>query len=223
MLELRGKEYDLEWQDFPPSLQRLTETYHRYKHGRTLARMVPRRRAESLIFAALEIGDAICWATKPGVFGHVYQSRRKNPTFADALQAAKAGSKRHFLNLCRCFDDLLSTRWATDALTRLDRKDRQTALDRLRKARAGLKKTQAERFFLIIYAPRYWTDSNRAGEMEALRDSLGAKLRDYNYDFTENSLRKRLKRFGIPLREFKKRRKTLAIVREKFRASFRRR
>jgi len=220
-VELRGKEYNFEWQDFPPSLQRLAKSLYRQTHGRRAYSL--RARAELLIFAALEIGDALCWATKPGVFGHVYQRRRKKPTFTDALQAAKAGSRRHFLNLCRCFDDLLSTRWATDALKHLDRKNRQTALDRLRKTRAGLKKTQAERFFLIIYVPRYWTDSNRAGKMEVLRDCLGMKTGTWNFDFTEASLRKRLKRFGVPLREFKRRRKTLASFREKFRASFRRR
>lgn len=219
MLELRGKEYDLEWQDFPPSLQRLAKSLYRQTHGVHAHSL--RTRAELWIFAALEIGDALCWATKPGVFGHAYQRRRKNPTFTDALQAAKDGNKRHFLNLCRCFYDLLSTRWAVNALKSLGREDRQTALDRLRKARAGLKKTQAERFFLIVYVPRHWTDNNRAGKMEGLCDCLGVKTGTWNFDFTESSLRKRLKRFGIPLREFKKRRKTLATFREKFRASFR--
>lgn len=215
---LRGKEYDFEWQDFPPSLQRLAKSLYRQTHGGRTYSL--RTRTELLIFAALEIGDALCWATKPSLFGHVYQRRRKNPTFTDALQAAKDGNKWHFLNLCRCFDDLLSTRWAVNSLKSLVREDRQTALDRLRKARAGLKKTQAERFFLIIYVPRHWMDSNRAGKMGGLRDCLGVKTGTWNFDFTETSLRKRLKRFDIPLREFKKRRKTLATFREKFRASF---
>jgi hypothetical protein len=59
--------------------------------------------------------------------------------------------------------------------------------------------------------------------MQALRDRLGAKVKDFNFDFTEDSLRKRLKRYGLPLRDSGERRKTFGTFREKFRASFPRR
>jgi|ERR1017187_1178405 hypothetical protein len=211
-IELRGKQYDFDWRDFSPSLQHSAEQLFRMEHRRR--RYGPRTRTELLIFTALEIGDAICWATKPGVFGHVYM-RTPKPTFTDALQLAKAGDKRHFLNLCRCFHDLLSTAWGLDALNRLGRRDRQIALDRLRKAGVGLKKTQGERFFLIIYVPRYWSDNDRAGKMKELLNAIGGKLRSWYFVYSEASLRKRLKRYGIPLREFQKRRKTVAVFRAK--------
>jgi hypothetical protein len=169
-IELRGREYDFDWQDFPPSVRQLAETHcrktrpqrcgklqqradtHWRRFGYALAHN--RARAEKLIFAALDIGDALCWARKPNTFGHVYQRHRK-PTFADALKAAKAGGKRLVLNLCRCFDDLLSVTWAAETMKRLGRKDRKLARDGLRKARMPLKRTQGERLFLMLDVPRF--------------------------------------------------------------------